>query len=205
MSLFHRILEEQVAYATCQELFKAQGIRDHIVSLLGKLNLKELSSYSYLQLQNLGLTQHEAHRIISIFEIARRLETYVDDPKRKINGPEDVYRMLYPHFRESKKEEMILFCLNTKNQVIWQETVSIGSLNANIVHPREVLKPAILSSSAHFLISHNHPSGDPTPSREDIEITRKITESGKILGIDLLDHVIIGDGRHFSLKEAGHI
>ena len=78
-------------------------------------------------------------------------------------------------------------------------------LNANIVHPREVFKLALAESAAHIIVVHNHPSGDPTPSREDIEITKKLVETGNIMGITLLDHVIIGDGRHFSMKEAGHI
>ena len=78
-------------------------------------------------------------------------------------------------------------------------------LNANVVHPREVFKLALAESAAHIIVAHNHPSGDPTPSREDIEITKKLAETGNIMGITLLDHVIIGDGRHFSLKEAGHI
>jgi len=99
----------------------------------------------------------------------------------------------------------ILLCLDTKNQVIRQETISIGSLNSNVVHPREVFKTAVLNSAAHVIISHNHPSGDPIPSREDIDLTKKLVESGNIMGITLLDHVIIGDFRHFSLKEAGNI
>ncbi len=77
--------------------------------------------------------------------------------------------------------------------------------NANVVHPREVFKTALAVSAAHIIVAHNHPSGDPTPSREDIEVTKKLIEAGKIIGVDVLDHVIIGDGRHFSMKEAGHI
>jgi len=107
--------------------------------------------------------------------------------------------------REIKREVFIELCLDTKNQIIKQETISIGSLNANVVHPREVFKTAIRESAAHIIVAHNHPSGDPTPSREDIEITKKLVETGNIMGITVLDHVIIGDGRHFSLKEAGHI
>lgn len=124
---------------------------------------------------------------------------------KKINSPEDVYRLLYPSMREIKREVFIELCLDTKNQIIKQETISIGSLNANVVHPREVFKTAIRESAAHIIVAHNHPSGDPTPSREDIEITKKLVETGNIMGITVLDHVIIGDGRHFSLKEAGHI
>jgi DNA repair protein RadC len=78
-------------------------------------------------------------------------------------------------------------------------------LNANVVHPREVFKMALAESAAHIIVAHNHPSGDPAPSREDIEITKKLVETGSIMGITVLDHVIIGDGRHFSMKEAGHI
>jgi DNA repair protein RadC len=107
--------------------------------------------------------------------------------------------------RESKKETFIELCLDTKNQVIREDMISVGSLNANIVHPREVFRTALVESAAHIIVSHNHPSGDPTPSREDIDITKKLVETGKIMGIDVLDHVIIGDGRHFSMKEAGHI
>ena len=103
------------------------------------------------------------------------------------------------------KEYFILLNLDTKNKVVSRQVISIGSLNANIVHPREVFKAAILASAAHIIVLHNHPSGDPVPSREDIEITNRLREAGKILGIDLLDHVIIGAGRNYSLKEAGHI
>jgi DNA repair protein RadC len=107
--------------------------------------------------------------------------------------------------REQKKENFIELCLDTKNQIIREEIISIGSLNANVVHPREVFKTALAVSAAHIIVAHNHPSGDPTPSREDIEVTKKLIEAGKIIGVDVLDHVIIGDGRHFSMKEAGHI
>lgn len=99
----------------------------------------------------------------------------------------------------------IELCLDTKNQIIREDIISVGSLNANIVHPREVFKLALAESAAHIIVAHNHPSGDPTPSREDIEITKKLAETGNIMGITVLDHVIIGDGRHFSMKEAGHI
>jgi DNA repair protein RadC len=104
------------------------------------------------------------------------------------------------------RETFVALYLNTKNRVIKKEIVSFGSLNANVVHPREVYKEAILNSAASVIVSHNHPSGDPTPSREDLEITEKLYEAGKIIGISLLDHVIIGeDGYFYSLKERGHI
>jgi len=174
--------------------------------LLSMYNLKQLSQTNIASLTQIhGIKESKAAQIAACFEIARRLETFSEETKQKINSPEDVYRRIYPRMREQKKEMFIELCLDTKNQIIKEETISIGSLNANIVHPREVFKMALAESAAHIIVVHNHPSGDPTPSREDIEITKKLAETGKIMGIDVLDHVIIGDGRHFSMKEAGHI
>jgi DNA repair protein RadC len=104
-----------------------------------------------------------------------------------------------------EKEHFKVILLNIKNHVISVEDISIGSLNSSIVHPREVFKPAIKRSSASIILAHNHPSGDPTPSREDIDITRRLCEAGKILGIEVIDHVIIGNGSFVSLKEKGVI
>ena len=174
--------------------------------LLKEYNLKQLSQINLNQLMKIhGIKESKASQIAACFEIARRLESFNGSEKPKINSPEDVYRLIYPRMREQKKEMFIELCLDTKNQVIKEETISIGSLNANIVHPREVFKMALAESAAHIIVAHNHPSGDPTPSREDIEITKKLVETGSIMGITVLDHVIIGDGRHFSMKEAGHI
>ncbi len=174
--------------------------------LLSEYNLKQLSTINIAQLMNIhGIKESKAAQIAACFEIARRLESFNEEVKPKVNSPEDVYRRIYPRMREQKKENFIELCLDTKNQIIREETISIGSLNANVVHPREVFKTALAVSAAHIIVAHNHPSGDPTPSREDIEVTKKLIEAGKIIGVDVLDHVIIGDGRHFSMKEAGHI
>jgi DNA repair protein RadC len=167
-------------------------------------SVKELSGMDWRQLTQDGYTDKDALKLLTFFELARRLDLPTE-PKPKINSPEDVYRLLYPTMREMKKEIFVVICLDTQNQIISKETTSMGSLNANVVHPREVFKSALLASAAHIIVSHNHPSGDPTPSREDIDITKKLVETGKIMGIDVLDHVIIGDGRHFCMKEAGYI
>ena len=95
--------------------------------------------------------------------------------------------------------------MDTKNQILKEGVISIGSLNASIVHPREVFKGALELSSASLIVCHNHPSGDPSPSREDIMVTEKLVDGGKLLGIDVLDHIIIGDGRYVSLKDEGFI
>jgi DNA repair protein RadC len=121
-----------------------------------------------------------------------------------MDAPEKVYELLKT-LMPPDKEIFIMLSLNTKNGVVAIRTISVGSLNANIVHPRETFRAAIFDNAAHIIVVHNHPSGDPIPSREDIEITKKLVETGNIIGITVLDHVIIGDGRHFSMKEAGHI
>lgn len=104
------------------------------------------------------------------------------------------------------RETFVALYLNTKNRVIKKEVVSYGSLNANIVHPREVYKEAILNSAAHVVVAHNHPSGDPSPSKEDLDITERLCKAGEVIGISLLDHVIVGeDGQFYSMKERGNL
>lgn len=191
-------------------IIRSGSVQENAISLAQRIfstyDLLQLSAINIKQLTAItGIKESKAAQIAACFELARRLENFTRDSKIKINSPEDVYRRLYPGMRESKKETFVELCLDTKNQIIRENTVSIGSLNANIVHPREVFRCALIESAAHIIVAHNHPSGDPTPSREDIEITKKLIETGKIMGIDVLDHVIIGDGRHFSMKEAGHI
>ncbi len=183
---------------------------ENVVSLsnriLSKYSIKQLSLTNVSRLmQENGVGKAKAAQIAAVFELARRLETFVEEPKRKICSPKDVYTLMYPKMREQKKEKFITLCLDTKNQILKEEVVSIGSLNASIVHPREVFKSALMESSASVIMVHNHPSGDPSPSREDIMVTKKIVEGGKLLGIDVLDHIIIGDGRYVSLKDEGFV
>ena len=121
-----------------------------------------------------------------------------------MKAPEDVARFFMDEMKHYDKEYFKAAFLNTKNQILKTVTVSIGSLNASIVHPREILKPAIAASAASIILVHNHPTGDPTPSREDIEFTRRFAKCGELIGIELLDHVIIGADRYQSLKERGH-
>lgn len=121
----------------------------------------------------------------------------------QIRGPEDAYRFLRKQLEGKDREHFVVILLSSKNAVIGVETVSVGTLNASIVHPREVFKPAVVNSAAAILLLHNHPSGIPTPSQEDIAITKRIKKAGEVLGIDVLDHVIVGKGTYQSLKELG--
>ncbi|WP_425517454.1 JAB domain-containing protein [Paenibacillus agaridevorans] len=111
----------------------------------------------------------------------------------------DVYKLLEPEFRYLKQEQFVCLFLNTKNGVVAKEVISIGSLNACIVHPREVFRPAIKRSCASILCAHNHPSANPDPSPEDNSITKRLIESGAIIGIEVLDHIVVGNGTYVSL------
>lgn len=126
--------------------------------------------------------------------------------KRKISSPSDAIEIGRSMLDGSDREKLLLCCLNTKNEPTNLNIVSIGSLNSSIVHPREVFKLAILGNSASIILFHNHPSGDTTPSKEDVNITERIKEAGKIIGIELIDHIILGDeDKYTSLKEKGII
>lgn len=124
---------------------------------------------------------------------------------RVIRSPEDGYRLLQQFLGEVDREHFIVVCLDTKNQPTAINVCHIGSLNASIVHPREVMKPAILSNAASILVGHNHPSGNSEPSQEDIHVTRKLVEAGKIIGIEVLDHIVMGEDEFVSLKEKGYV
>ena len=132
--------------------------------------------------------------------IKRRYRGRVPKPVR---GPDDVVALVGKRLRTQTREHFVALLLNARHECMAVETVSIGSLNASIVHPREVFRPAVLASAASIICAHNHPSGDPEPSEEDISITRRLAQVGELLGIGLLDHVIIGRRGVVSLRERG--
>ena len=123
--------------------------------------------------------------------------------RKTIKTPEDAHRILEGYFGDLSCEHFVAVLLNTKNLVIALTTVSIGSLNASIVSPRELFQRAILGNCASLILAHNHPSGDPTPSPEDIALTKRLVDAGKLLDIGILDHIIVGENCFVSLKERG--
>lgn len=129
-----------------------------------------------------------------------------DIESKRITSPDSAVRLVneFLSLSELPKEHFIVFTLNTKNEVAGVHTIHIGSLNSSIVHPREVFQPAILNNAASIICFHNHPSGDTSPSYEDIEVTKRLSEAGELLGIEVLDHIIVGDG-FTSLKEKGYL
>ena len=152
-----------------------------------------------------GARVEDAHRLEACFELGRRLVYGRPLRRRVIERPEDAARLLMPSLRDLDREHFVVVLLTTKNQVLDVLTVAIGSLSASLVHPREVLKPAVQASAAAIVVAHNHPTGVPAPSPEDIAFTQRLARCGELLGIRLLDHVIIGDGTFESLKALGHL
>jgi DNA repair protein RadC len=138
------------------------------------------------------------------FELGKRLVREADDPGEFIHTSYDIFRRFQHRFGNVKKEEFHLLCLNTKHEVIHESMISLGSLSSNVVHPREAYRDAIRQAAAAVVFVHNHPSGDPAPSEQDQEVTRRLRESGKVLGIQMLDHVIVGQNRYYSF-EVGRI
>jgi DNA repair protein RadC len=124
--------------------------------------------------------------------------------ERNIRSPQDAYKLMKHFLGDLDREAFIVICLDVKNSPLSINICHVGSLNASIVHPREVMKSAILSNAASIMVGHNHPSGySSPPSSEDIEVTKRLVEAGKIVGIELLDHIIVGDDNFLSLKEKG--
>jgi len=152
-----------------------------------------------------GISWARAEQIAAAFELAARLRTSDQPALPVIQKPQDAVGHLTNRFRGLKKEVFVALLLSTRNRVLRTETVSEGSLNASIVHPREVFRPAILSAAASIIVAHNHPSGDPSPSDDDLAITRRLVEAGETLGIAVLDHVIVSGERFYSFKEEGHL
>lgn len=167
----------------------------------GLRNLVDLSLEELIRIRGIGPAK--ALQIQAGIELGRRLASARLRETATIRSPQDAADLLMEEMRYLRKEHFVCLFLNTKNHVIGRETLSIGSLNASIVHPREVFLAAVKRSSASIICAHNHPSGDPTPSREDLEMTRRLAEAGRILGVEVLDHLVIGDKGYVSLKEQG--
>ncbi|MCK5381602.1 MAG: DNA repair protein RadC [Candidatus Latescibacteria bacterium] len=150
-----------------------------------------------------GIGPAKATEVMAALEIGKRFAREGKGPRTMIRTSSDVARFYFPTMRDLKKEVFKCVLLDGKNRMMKDVTISEGSLSVSVVHPREVFNPVVRESAAAVLFVHNHPSGDPTPSEEDIEVTKQLVEAGKILGIRVLDHVIIGDGRSVSFVELG--
>jgi DNA repair protein RadC len=172
----------------CNRLIKTYGI-----DKLSTLTLKELQKIK-------GIGPAKAMQIKAVFEINKRVNIRVNEG-RQIKSAKDVYDYCYPIMCDLDREIFMILYLDTKNRIIKDEIISVGTLNSTIVHPREVFKNAIKDSVNSIIIIHNHPSGDSTPSFEDDRITEKFFKAGELIDIKVLDHVIIGKDNYYSYKD----
>lgn len=161
---------------------------------LANIKLEELTRIK-------GIGKCKAAQILAAIEIGKRISRWRADDKVRITSPMIIANLVMDEMRYLDKEHFNVVLLNTKNQVLSIENISIGTLNASIVHPRDVFSIAIKKNANAIILLHNHPSGDPQPSKEDINITHRLSDVGNLMGIKVLDHVIIGDNRYISFKE----
>ncbi|EHY92829.1 putative DNA repair protein [Staphylococcus saprophyticus subsp. saprophyticus KACC 16562] len=169
------------------------------------VNLKELKHLSINDLNKIkGVGLYKALTLKAAFELGERMHSGSVDDKIQINSPKDVADFMMGKMEHLTQEKFIALFLNSKNIIIKQKTIFMGTLNSAIVHPREIYSEAVKCASNAIIVLHNHPSGDTTPSLEDIKTTDRLRECGDILGVQLLDHVIIGDHTYLSMVEEGY-
>lgn len=176
-------------------------LAEELIAKYGLAGLGGLSPQDLSQARGIG--EVKAVTVLAGIELGRRLSVKSPERRAIIRSPQDVADLLMPHLRYEHKEYFMALLLSTKNHVLAQPVISVGTLDASLVHPRELFREAITYSAASVILVHNHPSGDPQPSKEDIALSQNLVQAGKVLSISVIDHVIIGDGKYVSLKEKG--
>lgn len=180
---------------------KGENVIDLSNRLISEFGLKELFESSIEELTKIkGIGKYKAIQILTISEITKRIN-YSQNAKKKIVSAKCVYDLFKDKLSEKKKEYFYIVLLDTQNKIIKTEEISVGILDASIVHPREIFKSAIKSSASRIILVHNHPSGESRPSEEDLSVTKKMIDVGELVGIEVLDHVIIGKGEYWSYVE----
>ncbi len=169
--------------------------------ILERYGDKKLLEVSYEELRNMrGVGLTKATQILAAIELGSRLFKEKSEKEIYINSSQDVVKEVN-HIKENKKKNFVVLYLDARSKLIHKETISIGTLNASLIHPREVFEPAIRYLAAQIVLAHNHPSGDSDPSEDDIEITKQLTSAGQILDIEVVEHVVITQNNHFSFKD----
>ena len=193
--IIHTGTKNKSAIGLAEDVLSAfpEGLRG-----LGNCCLQELTALD-------GIGSTKACRILGAVELGKRISAMSARERMSISSSDDVAKLFMEELRYVKKEHFKSLLLNAKGDIISIESISVGELSSTVVHPREVFSMAVRKSASAVIFVHNHPSGDATPSEEDIETTRRLMECGVLLGIKVLDHIIIGDGLFCSMREMGHI
>lgn len=150
-----------------------------------------------------GIGEAKASQLIALAELSNRYRSYMSEEKIRVSSPKIIFEKFGEKMRVLEKEIVTVVVLNTKKEIILSEDISVGINNSSLIHPREVFNTAIKNCGDSVIVIHNHPSGDPKPSKNDINVTIRLKECGKLLGIELIDHIIIGNRKYISLKEKG--
>lgn len=187
--------QEKSALRIAEELTAADGLYQNIACIHSVAELSKVK----------GLGTAKAATILAALELGKRVAVAKSQAKIKIESPQSCADILLPRLRYERHEKFLVVLLDSKNRIIRIDQISEGSVNSAVVHPREVFAPALLYHAAAILVAHNHPSGDPKPSSEDKDLTQSLAETGKIMGIPLIDHLVIGDGIFFSFREQGYL
>src|SRR5208282_4196819 len=184
-----------------------KGVLDLSISLLASFkSLRSIDAASAVELSSIkGIGSAKTAQIKAAFELGKRLMGEFSDDKPVFSSSHAIHAYFSPRFKNFKKELFIAVLLDTKNRLIREYKISEGTLTGSLIHPREAFKEAVRESAASVIFVHNHPSGDPAPSRDDIAVTGRLKSAGEIIGIQVLDHIIIGDGNYVSLREQGVI
>lgn len=167
----------------------------------GILGLRDMTAQELMEIRGIG--KGKAARILASLELGKRVSSVLPRDMVSIDSPESIAVLFMEELRHLKQETFRILLLNAKGEVISTEIISTGELTSTLVHPREVFRPAVKKSAAAVVLVHNHPSGDPQPSREDIETTSRLQECGKMMGIRVIDHIVIGDGIYVSMMSEG--
>ncbi len=193
-----------IILSTGTKKISALELADHILTEFNSISeLMNVTVQELCQLQGVG--KAKAVKIKAALELSSRCLSRELSKTEKVTGPEDVNKLLKFKFQHESREHFYLMLLNTKNLLIRIEPISIGSLNSTIVHPREVFRPAVRASASGVILIHNHPSGDPAPSTDDLELTDRLVSVGEMIGINVLDHVIIGTEDFFSFSRENYL
>ncbi|GMW02863.1 MAG: UPF0758 protein [Candidatus Hydrogenedentota bacterium] len=189
-----------VLFRTGTKDFGAVALAENLIREFGGLRAIARASVDELQKVK-GLGRVKAIEIKAALELGRRLAEFTERTRPKITTAEDVSKLLMLRFKECETEEFHVVLLNTKNEVLKTVVASKGGLDSTVALPRDVFKQAVREGASAVIFCHNHPSGDPEPSRTDIKLTKQLVESGNLLGVRVLDHIVFGDGRYVSMQE----